>query len=257
MFRPIGVETMLKNGSRKSLIQSNRPSTPIIQINNEDIIMSIPEPSHDKRNLPVPQSPQNNNTNLQDTLRAGGLLNAQEKIFCWPGSVTEKILTAGVIAEHLDMNITQAREIAAKYRKVFAILVLYGKESEIERFMQDDISDEELPLHMDPGTSTLVRKSSPDRSLSCFDGWSWQERDAFDDYQHKINPAFLSFKTDGQTVKHEKYAPKTVLPFCEQTNLSRGGYADVTKVSIDSQCHGFDNALKSVEIPSVYYLVRC
>jgi hypothetical protein len=51
---------------------------------------------------------------------------------------------------------------------------------------------------------------------------------------------------DGKAIKNESFDSTVLLPFLEDEHKTHGGYGDIHKVKIPSDCHGFDGVLKSV-----------
>ncbi|KAF2465702.1 kinase-like protein, partial [Lindgomyces ingoldianus] len=151
-----------------------------------------------------------------------------------------------------------ANLIRCRYLKIFAILILLDKGEDIGKFIEEGVSDEDLPLvetqvrHM----SDLVRSKSPNNPLGCFDTWMIHEREQFSRYQYRVNLPFLSFDTETNSVRHVDFTPQTILPFSECGGSIEGIYSRISKIKIHRDCHGFSNILKKIQTNDVFAVKR-
>ena len=139
------------------------------------------------------------------------------------------------------------------FRAIFAILVLMGESSAISKFIEDNVSDVDLPLEMEEAKKTgrihLKRWDSSQkrlRSVKCVRGWLSARRDQFYAYQWKVVAPYLFFThSDTRSIKHFKLKQDHILPFVfaeEQKTIPRigGGYGTVFLVDIHRDHHTFD-----------------
>lgn len=147
------------------------------------------------------------------------------------------------------------------FRKIFALLVLSNAVSSIERFLEEDVSDLDLPLEPvgSQDTDGLCRRDesgSATRSpLRCFQGPEWSPVDIthFLAYQWRmLSPFFAQSKKGG--VKHYLLKKQHILPFPDNDNNANnkdvkdhqrttkvGGYGKVFMVRIHPEHHSFSN----------------
>lgn len=141
------------------------------------------------------------------------------------------------------------------YRLVFAILVLVERSDLILLFLDEDISDPDLPLEPVKERGSLIgfrrRNPSPDGLsqplLESFDKdtWSPSSREQFDMYQWFMLAPFFSQGKDGQ-IKHYPLHDQHILPFAtwnhaEDDNAeSQGGYGRVIMVTMHPAHHKLD-----------------
>ncbi|KAK0621007.1 kinase-like domain-containing protein [Immersiella caudata] len=142
------------------------------------------------------------------------------------------------------------------YRKIFAMLVRMDKVYSIFKFIEEEVSDEELPLmqYIPPeetqGNSIqLRRKNDATRPLKCFDGWKDKSvRHFFRDQWEMVSPFFA--QGEHCNVRHYQLADADILPFTYDSHdeqgsngqglLERGGFGEVFKVQIHPDHHKFE-----------------
>jgi hypothetical protein len=142
------------------------------------------------------------------------------------------------------------------YRKIFAMLVRMDKVNSIFKFIEEEVSDEELPLmqYIPPeetqGNSIqLRRKNGATRPLKCFDGWKDKSvRHFFRDQWEMVSPFFA--QGEHCNVRHYQLADADILPFTYDSHdeqgsngpglLERGGFGEVFKVQIHPDHHKFE-----------------
>ncbi|KAL1602348.1 hypothetical protein SLS60_005764 [Paraconiothyrium brasiliense] len=89
-----------------------------------------------------------------------------------------------------------------EYRKIFAILLLVGKEKEIPIFIKHRVSDEELPLIpmkvSDEERLLFSGQSKPDEILHCFRSWNATAIHQFEQQQWRVlAPVFKDPENEG------------------------------------------------------------
>jgi hypothetical protein len=138
------------------------------------------------------------------------------------------------------------------FRKVFALLVIVETTSSLPLFIEEDVSDLDLPLIsiQDQGSSRLCRRDiSGEPSpipLACFQQpvWSPVKLRNFQEYQWKLLAPFFSRGNDGD-IKHYALQDQHILPFLpleneEEDNAQRtGGFGKVLMVRIHEDHHNF------------------
>ncbi|RDL36222.1 uncharacterized protein BP5553_06834 [Venustampulla echinocandica] len=145
------------------------------------------------------------------------------------------------------------------YLVTFALLVLLERGDEIGKFIQDKVSDQNLPLIRHEATIkgkvNLCHKTLPNHPLVCFQGWKTHEKEAFERNQWRLLVPY--FDLDGNfKAKHSTFDDRTILPRCKRGEHSpsssshpsqgEGGYAVVSCIKIHPSCHGFDDVLLKI-----------
>jgi serine/threonine protein kinase len=138
------------------------------------------------------------------------------------------------------------------YRSIFVILVLADKSDLITSFIDEEVSDLDLPLvpvRDSEGTNGMRRRSlnpdgTPQPLLACFDDdeWSPSSRDQFDRYQWCMLAPFFS-KGRHDQINHYPLHDQHILPFlnwdqAEDDAAEReGGYGRVIMVRMHPAHH--------------------
>jgi len=136
------------------------------------------------------------------------------------------------------------------FRKIFALLVLVEKSSSICLFLQENLSDLDLPLATvrNGGFIELRRRSVSGRPssevLNCFSQWSPVRRKEFEEYQWTMLAPFFN---QGQysNVSHYVLKNQHILPFVFTENEEDdnaeflGGFGRVFMVRIHPEHHNF------------------
>ena len=132
------------------------------------------------------------------------------------------------------------------FRRIFAILVLMDRSSLIRAFVDEGVSDWDLPLARvpaidNPAAFELRRKQALHTPLRCFGGWNHITISTFDEWQWKmIAPVFS--RSAGRAISHYVLAPDVVLPFMPVEGggvWRRGGFGRVSKTDIHADHHNF------------------
>lgn len=187
----------------------------------------------------------------------------------WPLKLLRRILTLDRVIEELEAygargykynspTVDLAAQILLQHVKIFAILILVDKVTDIENVMREGLTDSDLPLEAHGIISNLHRSGTGNRAsrlIGCFSGplWKTHERETFSLAQHKVDPRTMEPEGDGSTPKHKDFMHEAVLPFMrvEQRGgrppeIEYGGYGKVTVVQIHPDCHGFHEILEPV-----------
>lgn len=144
------------------------------------------------------------------------------------------------------------KEKIKSFRKIFALLVLTETSKSIGLFLDENVSDLDLPLVDigDIGDPDLRRRDSSGHPcvepLKCFDHdiWSPTKLDNFKRDQWMMLAPFFSQGDDGD-VKHYSLKPQHILPFVapekekEDDTEYHGGYGKVFMVRIHEEHHNF------------------
>lgn len=123
-----------------------------------------------------------------------------------------------------------------EFKKIFAILVLMNRVSEITKFITHAVTDEKLPLvrSSEGNRESLVSQSEPGTALGCFENWDTVGLDLFDDYQWRVLAPVFSRLND-EEAHHMNFDVAQVLPFCKWTCYARGGSACIYMAEIHAQ----------------------
>lgn len=151
-------------------------------------------------------------------------------------------------------TIPNRAEERPSFKKVFAILVLCEKPNAIPRFLEEGVSDGDLPLHKlaaldnSPNIYNLSRKQEKTK-LKCFSGWSYTAVWRFEEWQWTTIAPFFQ-RASRNDVKHLALQDQAALPFTQDSRFTydtptyerlefEGGFSNVFKVDIHPDHHGF------------------
>lgn len=140
------------------------------------------------------------------------------------------------------------------FKKIFAILVLCERPRSIPKFLEEGISDSDLPLQKltsttnPPNIFNLVRKDQH-KELMCFCGWSDTAVWRFEEWQWTTIAPFFH-RGSRKDVEHRPFEDQIALPFTKDSrfpiNTSQyqrlqfdGGFSNVFKVGIHPEHHDF------------------
>jgi serine/threonine protein kinase len=146
------------------------------------------------------------------------------------------------------------KRLIKSYRKIFALLVLVDATSSIPLFLEEDVSDLELPMTLVKleGTGGHYRQGDPyQKPLKCFKHkmWSPFKLEEFQEKQWLMLAPF--FSKDGGAIKHYVLQDEHILPFLPLTSTDEasghigyktGGYGKVLMVRIHDEHHNFQDA---------------
>ncbi|RMJ08360.1 hypothetical protein CDV36_012017 [Fusarium kuroshium] len=131
---------------------------------------------------------------------------------------------------------------AKAYRKIFAVLILLGREDAIRCFLEAGIDDGHLPfriLQSDPDGSPQVHsETKPDKTFNHFFGLDRRETAMFMERQWSLLAPSL-FDDDMVPRKAPPLAlhPETILPFTSTELFNSGAYSKVYRVRIHESHH--------------------
>jgi hypothetical protein len=146
------------------------------------------------------------------------------------------------------------RKLIKSHRNIFALLVLVDAASSILLFLEEDVSDLDLPMTLVKikGTRDLYRKGDQQKKpLKCFrhELWSPFKLESFQEKQWWMLAPFFSRDEDG-AVKHYILQDEHILPFVPLNSTDRadelvsnkiGGYGTVFMVRIHEEHHNFES----------------
>lgn len=147
------------------------------------------------------------------------------------------------------------KKVIKSYRKIFALLVLVDAASSILLFLEEDVSDLELPMTLVEleGTDGLYRQGDQDeKPLKCFKHkmWSPFKLESFQEKQWWMLAPFFARDEDG-AVKHYVLQDEHILPFlplalsnkaADRITHKAGGYGKVLMVRIHNEHHNFQGS---------------
>lgn len=141
-------------------------------------------------------------------------------------------------------------------RKIFAVLCCMNKAHAILSFIEENVSDRDLPLEFDDELSGLVLRKKTDSKahdmvndkIAFFRDANWSPRnlESFKDLQWRFLVPNFILSYEGQSSKHLNFKPSHILPFIEDSpeaaSLSKsvaleGGFSFVRKVRIHKAHH--------------------
>ena len=150
----------------------------------------------------------------------------------------------------------QGKEKIKSFRKVFALLVIAESSATIPRFLEENVSDIDLPLtpipgNMGRGIKGFSRKDSTN-PLACFRRWSPTRLQLFYEHQWRMLAAYFTQSSSGD-VKHYRLRDQHILPFVASNNGEedrkeiKGGYGRVFVVHIHRDHHNFPHVSSQVD----------
>lgn len=160
---------------------------------------------------------------------------------------------AGYSARICGTNSDQSEE-RQSFKKVFAILVLCEKPKAIPKFLEEEVSDQDLPLDKFTSSETssnifkLVRNGQS-AELECFQGWTDTAVWRFEEWQWTtLAPSFR--RSEDRHVEHSVFEDQIALPFIQDSRFPAdrspyqrlefdGGFSNVFKVRIHPDHHNF------------------
>jgi hypothetical protein len=146
------------------------------------------------------------------------------------------------------------------FRRIFVILVLIEKTPDIVKFLEEGVSDSDLPLnkverHREKGVYDLRLSRDPSRRLKCFrKKWSQLHIRLFEEWQWTCLAPFFA-KCEYKDVKHYRLQDEVILPFTydgrrDDADVHRmlefeGGFGKVFKAEIHADHHNFHDSTTS------------
>ncbi|KAM5521284.1 protein kinase [Fusarium oxysporum f. sp. phaseoli] len=151
--------------------------------------------------------------------------------------ILQEILSPSISDQNAELYLRSRKEI-------LAILSLIDRVSAIERFIEEDICDYDLPFRYvretEPHSSDQrlwVMKTSDierdPRTISLFSEWRDSQAESFKDQQWRIHvPVFSASREGTREPTHYSLARKTITPYLSCTPVGKGGFSVVNKVEI-------------------------
>lgn len=140
-----------------------------------------------------------------------------------PSNIIQKSVIRSGIEEIHRKDVLRAIENGGK--RIFAILLLLGKEASMADFVQNDQMlestdlDSKLPLHLETLTTVFADKAA---------ALGFYQR------QWELLPPFFH-----KGRNHRNFESETILPFTESDELAEGGFGRVFKVTVHADQHEF------------------
>lgn len=139
------------------------------------------------------------------------------------------------------------------YLRTFALLVLLEEEDKISSFINDHVSDQNLPVYINRASGRknlkICFQKKPGEILGCFDELEPYKKDYFVSRQSAFIVPFFNFNAT------HYFHDKTTLPWCSRERSSHsvsypshhdGGYASVSQVKIHPYTHSFGDIIQKV-----------
>ncbi|SCV57495.1 uncharacterized protein FFB14_15171 [Fusarium fujikuroi] len=154
------------------------------------------------------------------------------------------------------------------FRRIFAILTIIQQPQEVFAFMENNITDLDLPLVKvrgeHKGRYELRRKFQPNRPLEGLDKWSPFLIDSFEGCQWMMMSPFFSWENK-RAVRTYFLADQTILPFIEDSSRDvdmeddedfQGGHGSIFKVKIHPAHHNFHHIAEAHDSDSAFAVKR-
>lgn len=169
---------------------------------------------------------------------------------CFEGHESLDAATLEGIARTICGTDPESSHQRLRYKKIFTILVLCERPQAILRFVQEGVSDLDLPLNKiespegSPNIFSLARKDSQTK-LQCFRGWTSTAKWRFEEWQWTtLAPFFHHGKR--KHIKHFILPAQVPLPFNTDSRFGssdyqrlefEGGFSNVFKVGLHPEHH--------------------
>ena len=155
-----------------------------------------------------------------------------------PSGTLDGILNFDAVKKHLEEHGPEcdqediARLVCDGYRKIFAILVLSGKEWMVLDFVNNNTNDECLPFTL--GKEALTKQG---KRVPYLDNLHFRDEKIFGDCQwYMLAPYFAKGKNG--TVPLRKLHDRTIFPWTRYgEEIESGGYSRVRRVEIHPKHH--------------------
>lgn len=142
---------------------------------------------------------------------------------------------------------TSSDEQPVSFRKIFAILELMDRGWEVVLFVENRISDADLPLEtiLNKAENLVYLRHSKDLAtpLSFLKHWTCMEHMDFEEWQWKV---VVPFFARGPGREHSRFYPlseKDIMPWTNYEGpIHYGGYSTISRVHIHPCHHKFDNS---------------
>lgn len=144
-----------------------------------------------------------------------------------------------------------------RWLKILAILVLLDKLDSVKEFIDNDVSDNDLPLRRGPGETLrdsfcLFKHDGDTEPPACFRQWRLSEMEYFYDAQWRVHVPFFEFQR-GEHVMHYDLPSRTIFPWRSESMSDdrepySGGFGTVRRVEMYPSSHQFSAAFMGVSI---------
>lgn len=166
---------------------------------------------------------------------------------------TELMLYHGFSREdasyYLDQIFAQRTEERPEtYLRIFALLVLVSRVSEIGNFITENICDKTLPLFLDLNSSDgpLSLRRGSKETMKCFQEWNWNEKQNFAQNQQRLIFPFLGVSAD-EVPRSIMLEYDVARPWRDTgTESNMGMFGTVSCVEIHPTAHSFEKILSKV-----------
>lgn len=181
---------------------------------------------------------------------------------------TEKLLRRILTKEHVEAELKASRTLSVldiqgyldkilvppsnerpeAYLRIFALLVLTSRASDIGKFITENVCDEKLPLvlNLESPNRSLSLREARGKALECVQGWDWDQIQRFSHTQWRLIFPFLGVSED-KIPDAIVLEPEIVRPWRNSsTESNMGMFQHVTCVEIHPTAHSFNNVLSKV-----------
>ncbi|KAF4456655.1 GTP-binding protein YchF [Fusarium austroafricanum] len=258
---------------------SNQSGTPAILVNDQPAGHGPPSPqSYTYQNnglVPI----HNAETGLGELLRDYRVEEGINGPF-WTEKLLRHILTRQRIESELQkpnyrFNENQVKNFVHKihplakqssqktYLKIFALLLLINRASDIETFVNGGFCDQMLPIAMKGNKVYLL--SEPNTWLKCFEHWRSWEKENFESNQWKIDTPYFG-PTENEILNKLQLWPQTRKPWRRtpnngegtdtETAENAGAYGTVTRVDIHPTSHSYEKLLTGINLECTKFAIK-
>jgi hypothetical protein len=139
---------------------------------------------------------------------------------------------------------------------VLAILYLVDKQACIFSFIDSAVSDGDLPLNVDASQRAVYKKSVPGVPLPCFNGWSFNNLDLFENWQWRVKLPFFRWRDGdegGQVLEFDRRQKLPILTSPSQGPYmvgNSGGYGQVSCIKMHPSCYDYDAIFRKAKVRS-------
>ncbi|KAM5341700.1 hypothetical protein ACJ41O_014731 [Fusarium nematophilum] len=196
----------------------------------------------------------------------------------WTGTLLRHILTRERVQAELqrpehrfppadarrlvDIVYPRQNSSSRSYLEILALLLLGGRARDLPAFINEGVSDEELPVLIQnalPGWPVCTQRR-PKQPLRCFESWPMTDREVFVTNQMQVTTPFLGLAADGSCDEFTLH-PKAVRPWRkaespEAEDARAGAYSRVSKVHIHPTSHAFSRPLSTIHLGSTEFAVK-
>ncbi|KAK4186816.1 hypothetical protein QBC35DRAFT_254828 [Podospora australis] len=150
-----------------------------------------------------------------------------------------------------DSPLSPQFRVPQTFRKIFAILLLIERPAKIWKFMEDNVSDADLPLvKFTPPSKQgntkrweLCRRKTPETPLTLFKNWRRITMERFEKQQWAVLSPYFSRDTSRGpgSVPHYLLPDSTIMPFLQVEEKHRSKFSQVFMVEIHEDHHDFSS----------------